>query len=182
MSKHKEMFNMTELRARPHWTQSLIKQLLGEPDLIERRNDNTVLRRLYDQERVLEAEMSAVFRQRKEDNIKARVRLEDRAAEIRAGLLKAIELDIQSLKIPKKGDFDEVYAYCLKNLRAFNDMNRIVDMDAYREVYSPFSLNGMINPKMQLCELIAEARVDLAFTAGRHYQMAAMNIGYYKID
>ena len=181
MSKYEGMFNMTELKARPYWTQSLIKQLLGEPDQIDRRANNTVVRKLYDQERVFEAEQSATFAHRKEANIKARESLEDRAAEIKAGLQKAIELDIKNLKVPTKGDFNEVYEYCKNSLTAFNDMNRIVDMDAYWQVYSPSSYKGMVDPKMQLCELIAKARVDLAFMAGRHYQMAALNCEHFEI-
>lgn len=164
-------FNLSRVLQRPYWNRKLLDKLLPEPDHTETRGNGTITRKLYSLQRVFEAEKSGTFLAKKDADDQSKAQREERAEEVREGLEKAIELDMKQLKIPLTGEIDEVFDTCMEQMLIYNDMLKVADMSAYCSVYSPHSDGGILSPEASLYRKIAQERPELAFEAGRRYQM-----------
>ncbi|WP_444897372.1 hypothetical protein [Microbulbifer sp. SSSA005] len=171
-----KMISLTEVLSRPTWNRRLINELLDDPDEIKYRSNGAVHQKSFSFDRVVEAEKKGKFKAKEEADLKHQQEIKERADEIKDSLLSAIAIDINALEVPKTGEIDEVFKACRKQMRSFDSMMRVVDMEAYRRVYSPHSDKGFITPDMELYRLISEQRKDLAFKAGRRFQLCYMNV------
>ncbi len=170
-----EYLNLTGVLERRYWNRKLLNKLLPEPDHTETRGNGTITRKLYSVQRVIEAESTAVFGAKKSGDDHSTAQREERAEEVREGLEKAIELDMKQLKIPSTGEIDEVFDACMKQMLLYNDMLKVADMSAYCSVYSPHSDGGILSPEANIYKRIAQERGELAFEAGRRYQMSCID-------
>jgi len=176
-----EMINLTQLINRPYWNRKLVNRLLEEPDETKNRSNGTVLKKLYSVRRVCEAEASRIFISKKESDDTYKSQLQERADEIRAGLEKSIEIGLSQMKIPSSGSVQETFDACLMQMITYQDMLNVADMDAFLRVYSPHSDKGIITPHLSIYNKIAKSRPDLAFEAGRHFQMHYIGAGHHGI-
>jgi hypothetical protein len=177
-----EIINLTGLLQRPYWNRKLVNQLLGEPDETRTRGNGTVVEKRYALQRVLDAESAGIFQTKKQTDDAKQNRMVERAEEIKTGLEKAIELDLKGMGIPESGSLQETIEICLAQMVTYNDICKVADLEAFRHVYSPGSDQGMITPDLALLLRIAEERPELAFEAGRRYQMHCLNLGLFDID
>lgn len=158
--KEKEYLNKSELLSRNYWNKGLLKSLLPEPDKIEYRNNGTVYRYIYSIKSIEEAETTGLFQERVKSVELYYEQQAQRKHEIEQSFFYSIEKDIDNMKVPETGTFDQVYENCKHQMFLFNSMKNIVCFD--------FQTNYP-SPNLEIIRRISKQRPDLAFEAGVYF-------------
>ncbi len=80
----------------------------------------------------------------------------------------AIKSDLKNIKVPVKGDIQEVVTSMSAKMLIYNTLVNSIDDYLVHEAH--MILDRGIRPMFQICEKIALHRKDLAFDAGRLYE------------
>ena len=163
-----EFLNKTELMSRPHWNKSLVKKLLPEPDNIRYRPNGTVLKYDYSLNRIEQAETTGLFKERVEHEKRCAEQDESRRNEIIQGLEFSAEQDLNNLRVPETGTFEQTYQSCLQQMVLYNKMKLMIGDYRYPDVY----------PYAEIIRQISKKRSDLSFEAGIHYLESVCTSNY----